>query len=152
MLNVTYIAASLNAPDDFSIYVQNFTEKFVNTTVYARSQQSLGYEFMPPPQLEATSFRLAVTVFYETLPDKEQFSATFYNNTLIITEPQSSWNMRTLFMYVGGFAIVALVLALVHRSLNRSKSSSSVSSEGGNEWIPDYLASGGSGKKKAKKA
>eukprot|EP00741_Cyanophora_paradoxa_P005640 tig00000923_g5467.t1 len=116
-LNVSFIMASLNAPHDFGIFVENYTGIAYNRVVPAGEQGTFSYMFSPNPNLDPRDFVIAATVFYEDL-EGEKFASTFFNSTIDIVEATTEFDSKTWFLYVLIAAFVSLVLFIVWKAMS----------------------------------
>jgi len=115
--NVTGLQASLLHPQDFSVYVQNYTQRQLLVTVQPTQQVSLLYSFLPDAFLEPRDFGLLARVFYTLDNGAANYSNIFYNGSVILEEPEEPLDAQTLFTYVGLLGVAGLVVFLVYRAL-----------------------------------
>lgn len=146
-LNVSMIGASLNVPQEFSYYVQNYTAFEYGSLVEPNEQISLLYSFTPDAALEQRDFQIAVTVFYSDAEDIK-YSTTFLNHTIEIGNPIGGLDSRTFFTYLLGFGFVLLVVLVVYRTMSapnttkyskRSNFAAASEESVDNEWGQDIL-------------
>lgn len=106
--NITAIMGSLNQHNFFDYYIQNFTMQLYHVIVPPGLELTLEYRFRPDPALSPLEFAVAVTVFYENSNGK-QYSSTFFNETIDITEADKFFDVEVLFMYATMFIIAGAV-------------------------------------------
>mmetsp|Transcript_35202 Transcript_35202/g.111249 ORF Transcript_35202/g.111249 Transcript_35202/m.111249 type:complete len:262 (+) Transcript_35202:171-956(+) len=111
-LNITGIMGSINSPHDFSVHVQNFTMQSYGIVVPPGSEATVPYSFVPDKALHPRDFAISATVFYHGA--EEDFASTFFNTTVIITEPPSMFfiDFQTIclvVMILGVFASIIYV-------------------------------------------
>jgi len=148
--NVTQVAAELVWPQDFSVYVQNFTRRQVSQLVRPAEEVSFGYVFTPDPGLEPRDFGVVASILYhdESLTN---YSTTFVNTTILLEEPESTFDARTFFTYVLFTALAALGGFFGYQALTKSgkKKSAKVAIERGtvastsepeNDWLSGTAA------------
>lgn len=75
--NVTAVMGSLNHVYDFRHFIQNYTYQPYGTVLKPSEELTVQYTFEIHPELEATEYTLAHTVFYEN--DRDGFASTFFN-------------------------------------------------------------------------
>eukprot|EP00996_Jenningsia_fusiforme_P002146 NODE_2987_length_1073_cov_52.001953_g2741_i0.p1 GENE.NODE_2987_length_1073_cov_52.001953_g2741_i0~~NODE_2987_length_1073_cov_52.001953_g2741_i0.p1 ORF type:complete len:251 (-),score=59.86 NODE_2987_length_1073_cov_52.001953_g2741_i0:246-998(-) len=102
---VEYIRGSLTAPTDSSYFIQNFTGALHNTTVPSGSEVTLLYRFKADPSIDPREYGLLLEVFY-TSEENETFLSTVYNQTVQISDPESSLDAKMLFT---GLSIVGMI-------------------------------------------
>mmetsp|Transcript_36631 Transcript_36631/g.81524 ORF Transcript_36631/g.81524 Transcript_36631/m.81524 type:complete len:238 (-) Transcript_36631:670-1383(-) len=146
--NITAIMGSLNSPNDFSIFVQNFTEQIYHQPVESSQELSLEYKFMPDPRLEPRDFVVALTVFYHDAKG-QYFSNTFFNQTIEIVEVKKliDWELIFLFMFIGGLVAAVVYVAysyaasylntmgFVKKSKKTKRTETSRGVEDHDEWV-----------------
>lgn len=109
-INVTGVMGSVNSPQQFSFYVQNFTGMMVNETVGPESEISFEYNFETHPMLDPLEWQVALTVFYED--GTSGFTSTFYNETVNFYEPPKPWDTESVVKAL--LAVGAVVLGLMY--------------------------------------
>jgi len=112
LMNVTHIAGSINAPNQWSYYITNFTVFEYNVGVESSKESSFEYQFMIDPQLAGHEFTLALTAFYHD--GQEMYASTFFNTTIPVIDPPGVLDTQTLFMYL---ALLGMLAAAVHFGL-----------------------------------
>lgn len=104
--NVSFIMGSLNLPQEFSYYVQNFTHHQYWSVVGPEEEATFQYKFRPDKSLSPMELRVALTVFYQD--DKgTPFSTTFFNETIDIVEVFKAVDYEAIMMLVVMLAIFA---------------------------------------------
>lgn len=116
--NITHIAASLNHPQDFRYYIQNYTKFVYGVLVHPGEQVSLSYKFIPDPYLEPREFGLVVSVYYHDEVGGN-FTTAFFNGTVDIVDPDSGFDFQQAFIYLGLFTIVGLGGFFAYKSLSK---------------------------------
>jgi len=100
---IDFIQGSLNNKMMFQEHVHNFTEKTYNRTLVAKQEMTASYKFQVPEMgIPTGEFTTAITVFYSSGEGEElqNFSHTFYNDTVKVVEAHSPISSRTVFLYV----------------------------------------------------
>lgn len=152
------VMASLNNDKRFDIYVQNFSYSVVNKTVEAGNELSFSYAFTPNARLDISTFRLAITMFYEAQSSTGNairgHSSTFYNTT-VITKPGTetmSNGMFMLFFFVGIAAAAGAWFAWKNMETATTKEAVEMgtSDSSKNEWLEEHhnMARTGGGRAK----
>ena len=77
---------------------------------------SLPYYFRPDPALPPHNYVVAATVFYQSL-DGEEYSTTFFNQTVLIAESTAGLGSEDLMLYGMMAAAVAAIGYLVYGQL-----------------------------------
>lgn len=80
--NVTAVMGSLNHVYDFRHFIQNYTYQPYGTVLKPTEELTVQYTFEIHPELEATEYTLAHTVFYEN--DRDGFASTFFNQVCLL--------------------------------------------------------------------
>jgi len=95
-INVTSAMGSLNHPQDFSLYVANFSQQVFNQVTIPPGQEcSFTYNFYTPSSLQVDfPYQMALSIFYED--DYELFSDTFHNGTVSFVEPELEWDSKSI--------------------------------------------------------
>jgi hypothetical protein len=105
-LALSTLFATLYHPQDYKYQILNFTRLNVNLTLAPGSDVSLTYTFTPDPYLEPRAFGLAVQILYTD--GASNFSHTFFNDTVTIAEPPSSFDAQTVFVGMAVLGLLAL--------------------------------------------
>jgi len=105
--NITHIGASLNHPQDFKYYIQNYTKAEFGLLVQPKEQVSVSYRFRPDPLIEPRDFGLVVSVYYQD-ESGANFTTAFFNGTISIVEPDNDFDLQQLFLYIGFFGVLGL--------------------------------------------
>jgi len=116
--NITSLAASLNHPQDFKYYIQNYTRFDYGVLVHPDEQISLTYMFRPDALLEPREFGLIVSVFYHD-EIGGNFTTAFFNGTIRIVDPDNGFDFQQGFIYFGLFGIVGLLGFLAFQQVNK---------------------------------
>jgi len=95
--NVTHIEASLHAPNDFEVYIQNFTRLEYGAIVGAGDQLTIAYYFRPDALLESRDYGFSASVFYHDHLGNN-YTSTFFNGTVLIAEPDALIDTQTFFV------------------------------------------------------
>jgi len=104
---ITHLGASLNHPQDFRYYIQNYTKFEYDVLVHPNEHVSLAYRFRPDALLEPREFGLIVSVYYHDELGGN-FTTAFFNGTIDIVDPDNGFDFQQAFIYLGLFAIVGL--------------------------------------------
>jgi len=147
---------SLNNAETFGTYLQNFSYAFVNRTLLPGEETSFLYAFSPYERLEAKSYRVAITVFYEDMGAAQsahssrtmKFANTVLNETIELVESAGGVD-NTLFYTVlftliagviGGMAAYKFVFANMRKS-SRGGSATETGTQdvADSEWIDEHL-------------
>jgi len=112
---VKYAETSFRYPQDFSYYIQNFTLAKYDIVVPPKREATFDYAFFPSENYAGRPLGLVVNLRYED-SDGVVFETTAFNDTITITEDESSFNTETGFLYVV-FGCVAILLMLVGQQL-----------------------------------
>jgi len=141
-LNVTGIMGSINSPMDFGIYVQNFTYHPYGRVANPGTQMTLEYGLKPDVALHPRDFTIALTVFYESKDSGTSYATTFFNDTVAIAEPKSSFDLQTLTLYLSMLGIIGAIGNRFYGSVAKkitpkptAKKSSTSSGSDANEWL-----------------
>lgn len=108
-VNVTYIAGSLNVPNNFAFYVTNFTANaYGDAIVKPRQEATFTYEFVVDPQFAGHSLQLALTTFYDEAG--ASYATTFFNATVPVLDPKVVFDRELVMIYLtlAGVAVLAL--------------------------------------------
>jgi hypothetical protein len=150
--HVEYIRGSLTSPVDFTYYIHNFTGSMYNTTVATEEEVSLIYRFKPDASIEPRQYGHILQVFY-TNDDNETYLSTVFNGTIVITDPITNVDGKTIFAYLsifgilafGGFLLFKLIKKRAGKKFLRSTSKTTVAQEpatkterSGIDW--DYIS------------
>jgi len=117
-VKVTNIGASLNHPQDFRYYIQNYTKFEYDVLVHPDEQVSLAYRFRPDSLLEPREFGLIVSVYYHDEVGGN-FTTAFFNGTITIVDPDNGFDFQQAFIYLGLVAIVALGGFFAYQTLGK---------------------------------
>lgn len=141
---VTAIMGSLNQLNFFNMYIQNFTMQRYGIIIPPNNEVTLEYRFRPDPALASMEFFIAFTVFYEDF-NRQQYSSTFFNETVDITEPEKLFDTEGLFMYIMILVLLALAvfgllrwlgnLSVFKKVAATEKSRTSAKSDTGDDWL-----------------
>nr|QGJ83565.1 translocon-associated protein alpha subunit [Opalinidae sp.] len=94
-LNISFVMGSLNKPEIFQNYIQNFTKRDLNTTLRAYSEITIAYRFATYYDLLPNQYRLCLSVFYDT--QTEEFATTFINETIDFYEKFSGIDYQLIY-------------------------------------------------------
>lgn len=118
--NITHIMGSLNNPDNFRDYMDNFTMKQVNRESGPHSEMSVDYRFnIPEMGIQSGPMQVSLTVFYQTGADPasaQNYSTTFLNSTVLLVEAPSAIDQKTML----GIIVLAAVGGLVFYLKNKN--------------------------------
>lgn len=138
---------SLNMPNHFPSYVQNFTYGVVNQTVGAGGEMSFEYEFEPNERLDTRDFTLALSVFYEAQGTSgnviRAHSTTFVNQTVTtIAGPQTVGNATFMALFVAVIAAAAggayYAKSLGDETQRVAATEMGTTTSDGKEWLEDH--------------
>lgn len=110
-MNLSAIVGSINSPEKYEMFIQNFTIGRYFAPLAPGAEASLEYKFRADPILGSTpprEFIVALHLFYEV--EGAYFSTTFFNQTVDITEPPKVvdtdllWLAGTMLALLGGLA------------------------------------------------
>jgi len=121
LYNITHAVASFNYPQDYSYYIQNFTEQYYHYTVGPSEEISLEYTLYPDPLLDMRDFGLVVSIFYHDGNSQQvgnNFTSVVWNKTVDIIELDTGFDPQTLFAYIAILAVLGLAGYVVYRNLN----------------------------------
>jgi len=107
--NVTMIFASLNHPSDFRYFIQNYSRFDYGVLVGPSEEATFSYRFRPDPLLEPRDFGLMVHVIYEDINANITHVNTFFNSTIEVTEPLSTFDLQLAFTYFVVFVVIAAI-------------------------------------------
>jgi len=108
--------ASFRYPQDFSFYIQNFTNLRYDRVIEASRQATFEYAFQISETFHARPFGLVVNLNYHDGEGKQFIDAVF-NETISIVEPDEGLDGETFFLYVFLIAVAVLVLVGVQQML-----------------------------------
>lgn len=108
------IHASFRYPQDFSYHIQNFTALRYNRQLPPSQEATLEYALQVHESFAGRPFGLTVLMNYRNAEGRF-FTNTLYNETVLITEPELGFDGEALFLYVLGFAILALVAIVAYQ-------------------------------------
>jgi len=117
-VKITNIGASLNHPQDFRYYIQNYTKFEYDVLVHPDEQVSLAYRFRPDALLEPREFGLIVSVYYHDEVGGN-FTTAFFNGTIDIVDPDNGFDFQQAFIYLGLVAIVGLGGFFAYQALGK---------------------------------
>eukprot|EP01007_Sphenomonas_quadrangularis_P004007 NODE_917_length_1095_cov_242.512428_g734_i1.p1 GENE.NODE_917_length_1095_cov_242.512428_g734_i1~~NODE_917_length_1095_cov_242.512428_g734_i1.p1 ORF type:complete len:264 (+),score=48.28 NODE_917_length_1095_cov_242.512428_g734_i1:50-841(+) len=124
---VDMVRASITSPRDYSYYVQNFTGTLYNRTVMPSQEAAFLYTFRPDINMDPREYGLVIQMFYVN-DVNETFISTVFNSTVDITDPVSTLDARTLFLYVTLIGAAGLAGFVAWKTMNKpAKGSSSTS-------------------------
>ncbi|KAG2454227.1 hypothetical protein HYH02_001261 [Chlamydomonas schloesseri] len=103
--NISAIMGSLNNAQDFRAYYWNFTQQVYFQVVEPSKELSVEYTFLPPKDLPANDYQVALTVFYEAADGFK--STTFFNQTITVNEKPQLIDWKLIFLYVIFIGLVA---------------------------------------------
>jgi len=106
---VESMEGSFRYPQDFSFYIQNFTNVKYAKTVEPDRQATFEYGFAPSDTFSARPFGLVINLNYKDA-DGNLFRDAVYNETITITEPDEGLDGETFFLYLFLAAIVVLLI------------------------------------------
>ena len=84
-LNVSYVMGSLNAPDNFGVFLQNFTARGYHKVVWPHEEATFSFRFRPFVE-EEYRLQMALTVFYLNEGGNTMYSSTFFNDTVAFVD------------------------------------------------------------------
>ncbi|XP_059647514.1 translocon-associated protein subunit alpha-like [Cornus florida] len=106
-VNVIAIKASVNYPFDHRMLIQNLSSQaFNNASVPPSGQAAFPYIFSVSKFLQAGTFDLVGTIFYDI--DQNPYQSTFYNGTIEVSEA-GSLGIESIILFVLGITLVALL-------------------------------------------
>lgn len=103
--NFSRIMGSLNLPQEFNYYVQNFSANAYSVSLKNEEESTLEYKFRPDKSLSPMELQVALTVFYKDNSGKE-YSTTFFNETIDIVETYKTIDYEAIMMVVVMFGIL----------------------------------------------
>ncbi|KAM9955458.1 hypothetical protein ACTFIW_010454 [Dictyostelium discoideum] len=124
-LNITHIFASLNHPQDFSVFIQNYTRGDFGIAVEKGHHATLAYRFVPSEYLEPREFGLLISLEYQD--GAQNFTQTFFNSTINITEKETSFDMDSFFLILLGLGFVGGIGYIVYGKMPKQKKVRTVS-------------------------
>lgn len=164
-VNVSMIMGSLNHPQYFPAYFQNFTGKWISEFVEAGEEVTLSYTFKAmEDRFEPADVGMALSVFYED--ETDMYTSAFFNGTVTLYETDADIDFLALGQTVGllgGIAGIAWFVFGGNKSGggggSRAPKKASAAEETGtgsggadNDWLPtkyaDVKSRSSSGKKK----
>ncbi|VDN51936.1 unnamed protein product [Dracunculus medinensis] len=101
--------ASFRYPQDFKYRIQNFTKMLYNRVVAPKQEATFDYAFFASEQYAGRPVGLVVELNYED-SEGTSFVSTIFNETVVITEDDTSFNTETGFLYIIFAAVVVLTL------------------------------------------
>lgn len=104
--NITGIAGSINAPQAFQYYVQNFTYQPYNAYLQPGQQVSLQYTFQPATQVPIQEWQLALTAYFVTRTG--YYSNTFFNQTIDVIDKPRLIDTQLLFLFVIAAGVISV--------------------------------------------
>ncbi|DBA82944.1 hypothetical protein WJX77_012184 [Trebouxia sp. C0004] len=107
VFNVTHIAGSINAPQAFQYYVQNFTFQPYNSQLKPGEQASLHYTFKPDIYLPVQEWQLSLTAYLRT--EKGFFCNTFFNSTVDVVDQPRYIDTQLVFLGVIGLGVLGVI-------------------------------------------
>lgn len=111
---VESMEASFRYPQDFSFYIQNFTNVRYEKLVEPSRQATFEYGFTPSESFSSRPFGLVINLNYKD-SDGNLFRDAVYNETVTITEPDEGLDGETFFLYLFLAAIVVLLIVGAHQ-------------------------------------
>lgn len=109
-LNLSAVVGSINSPEKYEMFIQNFTTMRYFTPLEPGAEASIEYKFRADPILGATparEFTVALHLFYET--EGQYASTTFFNQTVELTERPKVVDFDLLWLAATLLAIGALI-------------------------------------------
>jgi len=119
--NITHIDASFNYPQDYSYFIQNFTEQHYHYLVGPSEEITLEYTIFPDPLLDMRDFGLVVSVYYHdgsSVQVGNNYTSVVYNTTVDIVELDTGFDPQSFFASVAVLAIIGLGGYFVYRNLS----------------------------------
>jgi len=144
--SVNQVFASLRHPYDWRVAIQNFTRFDPRITIAPGDQVSVGYSFLPDPNLDTERpFVFAAQVIY-TDASATNFTTFFHNDTITMVSPPGTVDIQLIFTYTGLLAVAGLLAFLAVRffapkkrgGVTRSPSNARADKE---EWLKGTAAS-----------
>jgi len=160
--NLSYVAASFRTRFDFSYVIDNFTAVDISNVVLPpHTEVTVEYAFRPDKNLEPVEFWLYGWIVYNgTEAGKDDstrlYRSTFYNSTIELVDRPYDVNVRRVFTYFFGAAVLGLAGFFGYQMTSRRKKGGgggwhvrSPTGGGGDsdhsdvidQWIPDSVAS-----------
>jgi len=124
--NVTMIFASLNHPQDFKYFIQNYTRFEYGVLVGPGEQATFNYRFRPDPLLEPRDFGMLFHVVYQDLSTNITHFHTFFNGTVEIVEPYTAFDVQLLFTYTLIFGVLGLIGFALYNKFGTGKKASAI--------------------------
>jgi len=118
--NITHVDASFNYPQDYSYFIQNFTEQYYHYMIGPSEEITVEYTIYPDPLLDMRDFGLVVSVFYHDGTSQQvgnNYTNVVFNKTIDIVEVDAGFDPQTLFAYIAVLAVLGLVGYVVYRNL-----------------------------------
>jgi len=122
--NVSMIFASLNHPQDFKYFIQNYSRFEYHVLLAPGQQATFNYKFRPDALLEPREFAMLFHVVYVDLTTNITHFHTFFNNTIEIVEPYTVFDVQLLFTYTLIIGILGLIGFALYNKFGTSKKSS----------------------------
>jgi len=174
--NLSYVAASFRTRFDFSYVIDNFTAVDISNVVLPpHTEITVEYAFRPDKNLEPVEFWLYGWIVYNGTGSEAKddgggemrlYRSTFYNSTIELVDRPYDVNVRRVFTYFFGLAVVGLAGFFGYDRMTRRKrgrlmrsatgggggssGDSSDNSDVIDQWIPDSIASKNRQKSKRK--
>lgn len=122
--HVEYIRGMVVNPFDPTHYVQNFSGSMYNTTVDSGDEACLVYRFSADPSINPSEYILVMELYYSD-DANQTFLTTIYNGTVVITDPETQVDAKTVFAYISILGFFGGLGYLGFTSLNKNKKKSS---------------------------
>jgi len=119
--NITHIEASFNYPQDYSYFIQNFTEQHYHYLVGPSEEITLEYTIFPDPLLDMRDFGLVVSVYYHDgnhIQVGNNYTSVVYNTTVDIIELDTGFDPQSFFATVAVIALFGLGGYFVYKNLS----------------------------------
>jgi len=110
--------AAFRYPQDYSFYIQNFTNYRYYQTVEPQREATFEYAFTPSESFSGRSFGLTINLNYRD-SEGNLFQDAIFNTTVSVTEPDEGLDGETFFLYLFLFAIAVLVIFGAHQLLSQ---------------------------------
>jgi len=144
--NVTSIHGSFRYPGEVSIYVQNFTAWRGGSLVRPGQHLTFLYYFYPDELLEPKDYIFVSTVAYSD-EENQNYTTTFYNATIYMTELSTSFDFQTVFTYFFLLSLVSLIGYVIYlylpkkvkSSMGRGALTGSTGVDTSSNWTSDAL-------------
>jgi len=115
---VRHCDASFRYPLDFSYHIQNFTTVRYDRLVQPKQEATFDYAFIPSDAYTGRPLGLVVNLYYEDV-EGSYFINSVLNDTVTITEDESSFQTETYFLYMILAGFVLLILFMVQHFLSK---------------------------------